>query len=202
MRVVARVAACVTMSIAAIGCSSAKLTHTGFLSDYTKLAKAESGTMRYVSPSLRDYNAFIVDPVQIRAARSHVTAEQRAEVARYMRDTIARVLSEGGLKVATDQGVGVARLRVAITDVQDSKWYLNIHPATSVTGTGRGGASMEAEVIDSITGEQVAAVVRTGASKRFELNPFSTLDDVKNVIDQWAKDASDRLRELRASRKS
>jgi phenylpyruvate tautomerase PptA (4-oxalocrotonate tautomerase family) len=156
--------------------------------------------MRYISPQLRDYNAYMVDPVQIRTKRGDVKPEQRAEVARYLSDALVKVLTTGGYRVATQPGVGVARVRVAITDIQDAKWYLNIHPATKVSGAGRAGASMEAEVVDSVSGEQLAAAIRSGKGREFELNPFSTIEDVKSVIDQWAKDAGERLKELRESR--
>lgn len=156
--------------------------------------------MRYISPALRDYSAYLVDPVQIRAKQDNLKPEQRAEIARYLRDAFGRVLKNGGYKLATDPGVGVARVRVAITDIQEAKWYLNVHPGTKVTGAGRAGASMEAEVIDSVTGVQLAAAIRSGKGKEFELNPFSTIDDVKNVIDKWAEAAAERLKELREAR--
>jgi hypothetical protein len=156
--------------------------------------------MRFVSPELRTYSSYMVDPVQIRAKRENVSPEQRAEVALYMRDALIRVLREGGYKVVTEPGPNVARFRTAITDIQDAKWYLNVHPASKFTGAGRAGASMEAEIIDSVTGVQLAAAIRSGIGKQFELNPFSTLDDVKSVIDVWAQGAAERLKELRQDR--
>lgn len=182
------------------GCATATLAPTGFLSDYSKLQKVEEGWMRYVSPQLREYKAFMIDPVEIRIKRDTLDPSKRAEIARYMRDAIARVLRESGCTLVTEAGVGTGRFRVVITDVQESKWYLNIHPATKVTGVGRGGASMEAEVVDSVTGAQLAAAIRRGQGKQFELNPFSTIDDVKAVIDQWAAAAVERLKELREAK--
>lgn len=46
-------------------------------------------------------------------------------------------------------------------------------------------------------GSYLAAAIRSGKGKQFELTPFSTIDDVKSVIDRWAKDAAERLKELR-----
>jgi len=96
--------------------------------------------------------------------------------------------------------VGVARVRVALTEINDTKWYLNLHPATKVTGAGMGGAAMESEIVDSVTGEQLAAVVQARHASQFRLNAFSTISDVKNVIDQWAEAASERLKEIRAAK--
>jgi hypothetical protein len=54
-------------------------------------------------------------------------------------------------------------------------------------GAGIGGASMEAEVVDSMTGEQIGAVVE---SKKGSNIPFANLgewDAARQVIDDWAK---------------
>ena len=175
---------------------------TGFISDYSKLQKVEHGKLRYVSSELGDYSRFIVDPVEMRVSRDDpgLIAAQKAEVANYMRSAFERVLKEGGYHLTTRPGVGVARVRIAFTDVQKSKWYLNLHPLSKVTGAGTGGASMEGEVIDSITGKQLAAVVKSGRGNQFELDTFSALDDVKDVIDKWADEAAERLKELRRAR--
>ena len=66
-----------------------------------------------------------------------------------------------------------------------------------MTGAGLGGASMEGEVVDSVTGKQLGAVVQSGKGNQFELDTFSELDDVKDVIDSWAEAAGKRLKELR-----
>jgi len=184
---------------ATVGCSRPKPTESGFLSDYSSLKKISNGHLRYVSDDLRDYSSFIVDPVEIRVERDPpvMNPEQRAEVARYLRTKLDEVLEHLGYDVREEAGVGTGRFRVAITDVQKAKWYLNLHPGSKLSGVGRGGASMEAEVVDSVTGEQLAAVVRAGRGSQFELDQFSQLDDVKDVIDRWAVETEERLSELR-----
>jgi hypothetical protein len=47
----------------------------------------------------------------------------------------------------------VARFRLAITEIHDTMWYLNLHPATKAIGAGMGGAAMHGDVIDSVTRE-------------------------------------------------
>ena len=74
---------------------------------------------------------------------------------------------------------------------------ISLSQASKLTGAGTGGASMEGEVVDSVTGKQLAAVVKRGKGSQFTLNVGSTAKDVETVIDQWAKEAEERLRELR-----
>ncbi len=181
------------------GCASTPPPMTGFLGDYSKLVKDKDGSLRYIDPEFRGYSGFIVAPVQIRTQRTPPVLEpsERAEVARYMRDSLRKVLREVGFRLTETPDSKIGLIRVAITDVQKSKWYLNLHFATKMTGAGLGGASMEGEVVDSVTGKQLAAVVQAGKGNRFELDTFSELDDVKDVIDSWAKAAGIQLKELR-----
>lgn len=192
-------AALLISAIQMIGCASTPLPMTGFLNDYSNLAKGKDGALRYIDPALRNYSRFIVEPVQIRTQRTPpvLKPKERAEVARYMRDKLLNVLREDGFQLTETADSGVAMIRVAITDVQLSKWYLNLSPVTKVTGAGTGGASMEGEIVDSVTGKQLAAVVQSGKGNQFELDTFSKLDDVKDVIDRWSRAAGDRLKALR-----
>lgn len=111
-----------------------------------------------------------------------------------------KVVEGQGLGVVDRPGVGVARVRLALTDVAKSTWWQKIHPASRMTGAGTGGAAMEGEVIDSVTGEQVAAIVQAGQGNQFDFSAFSTLADVKNAIDAWAEQAGARLKELRSTK--
>jgi hypothetical protein len=180
------------------GCSSAPaVTQTGFLSSYANLSEAGENRMRYTSPSLKDYSSFIVDPVQVSSEKATLSAEDRAKVAKYFRESLSKSLKERGYTVTDTAGAKTARIRVAITNVHESTWWQKVHPASSLAGAGRGGASMEGEVIDSVTGEQLAGVVQSGVGSQFTVGNFSTVADLENVIDQWVKTAVDRLDELR-----
>ena len=188
-----------TVLAAAIGCSSkATAPPSGFLQDYSRLVKANDGAMRFVSPDLKNYSAFMVDPVGIRVRRDppKLKPEEQAEVARYFNESFAKVLTNQGYRVVDKPDVGVARVRIALTDINESTWWMNIHPASKLSGAGTGGASMEGEVVDSVTGKQLAAVIQSGRGSQFEIDTFNKLDDVKDAIDTWAKAAGQRLNEL------
>lgn len=188
--------ACVTLA----GCSSTpSTTQTGFLSSYEELAPAGTNRMRYASPELSEYSAFIIDPVQVSSQEGKLDAEQRADVANHFRQSLTSELSKRGYTVTEKPGARTARIRVAITNISDSVWWKKLHPASSLAGAGRGGAAMEGEVIDSVTGAQLAGVVQSGVGSQFTLGNYSTVADINNVVDQWVLTACDRLDEMRAS---
>ncbi|MHC5111987.1 MAG: DUF3313 domain-containing protein [Planctomycetota bacterium] len=180
------------------GCAP-KAPITGYLSDYSNLRKDKDDALRFISPDLRNYNSFMIEPVQVRAQKDPpvLKPEERAEIAQYLKDALAKALKEAGFALAENPDVGVAIVRMAITDVDKSKWYLNIHPASKLSGAGAGGAAMEGEVIDSVTGVQLAGVVQATRGNQFDLTNFSGLDGIKDVVDRWAQRAGERLQELR-----
>ena len=188
------VAMCLALiSLAGVGCSSSNPPpETGFLSDYSKLKKSDGGAMRYQSPKIKEYNAFIIEPVQMSGAKK-LQPNERAEVANYFSKALAEELTKRGYPVRDERGPGVALIRIAVTDIQDSKWYMSLHPASKVTGAGTGGASMEGEIVDSQSGEQLVAIVQAGKGNQFELDTFSKLDDVKDAINKWVQMAGNRL---------
>lgn len=181
------------------GCATTPgLTHSGFLSDYSRLSAVDRGGMRFQSPNADEYRSFILDPVQVTVSGDVLNPEERAEAARYFFDQFERAFVDTGFAVTGEPGVGVARVRLALTDVAESTWWKKIHPVSRAAGAGTGGAAMEAEVVDSVTGEQIAAVIQAGKGNQFNLTNFSTLADVKSAIDGWARIAADRLKGLKA----
>ena len=86
-------------------------------------------------------------------------------------------------------------MRIALTDVQKSTWWANLHPGTKLTGAGTGQAAMEGELLDSVTGEQIAALVESQRGSQFELDTFSEYDDARDVMDDWASRFRQRLDE-------
>ena len=182
------------------GCGPKAAVKTGFLSDYSRLEAASSTSLRYLdTAALRGYSSFIVDPVEGRLygkARGRISEEDLTDITSYMHAAIVEQLSTN-YTVAYRPGPGVARLRVAITDLKKSNPVMNTIPQTKLTGVGLGGASMEAELIDSRTGRQIGAVVESQIGKRLSLAGMSTWGDAKAVMDGWAKRMKKRLDESR-----
>ena len=190
-------AVAVLVSLLAFGCGSKPPPNTGFMSDYSKLKKADGERMRYTSPKLKQYSSFLIEPPRMLAKDGQLSAEQRQEVAKYFDTSLRKGLTAAGYTVTDQPGPGVARVRVALTAINESAWWMNIHPGTKITGAGKGGAAMEGEVVDSVSGEQLGAVIQAGKGGQFTLNPFSTIEDVKATIDEWTKTAVKRLDDMR-----
>jgi hypothetical protein len=194
------VAAIVLGPLVILGCAKKPpMNQAGFLQNYSNLESVNSSTMRYISPALKSYTAFIVDPIEFTVPPKKLSEKDRAEVARYFRAKLIEVLKSQQFEIVDDVGENVARIQIAMTDVANSTWWMKIHPASRVSGAGTGGAACEGEVIDSITGEQLAAWVRTSTGNQFNFLAFSTVSDVKGAIDKWAADAAKRLDEMRKS---
>ncbi len=190
----------VSLSALLGGCSSSpSTTHSGFLSDYSKLSAVNDRKMNYISPELKSYRSFMVDPVQFRTQRGKLSADDRAEIARYMKDSIERVLQNAGYKLVSAPAADTARFRLAITNVHESTWWMKVHPGSNLAGAGRGGAAMEGEIVDATTGDQLAAVVQAGTGSQFTAFNYSTVSDIKSTIDEWAKVAAARFDELQKS---
>jgi len=193
------IAAIVTLVACLGGCASKpEMTQAGFLSDYSRLSAQSKSRMVYQSAATWQYDQWIVDPVQVRGGPGKLSAKERAEVARYLTDTLERSFEELGFKLTDTPGVGVARFRLAITDVAQSTWWQKLHPATRAIGAGTGGAAMEAEAIDSVSGEQIGAIIQAETGNQFDVLAFSTVDDVKNAIDKWAELFKKNVREFRS----
>lgn len=188
------------LASALIGCSSKPgMTQSGYLSDYSMLEPVTEARMVYVAPNANAYRAFIVEPVAVLVEGDVLSPEDRREAIQYFHDAMVRAIEKAGDSVVESPGSGVARIRVALTDVAGSTWWQKVHPASRLAGAGTGGAAMEAEVLDSVTGEMVGAVVQTASGNQFDFTAFSTLADIKSAIDKWSTILTHRLVELRES---
>ena len=177
------------------GCQAHKAAYSGFLGDYSKLQPNPEveDALYYQAPgkSLGDYDKFMIDPVLVHfAPNAKGTALDPAKLKQltdYAYDEVRKGLSER-YSVVDAPGPGVLRIRAALTDIKKTKPAMNIHPATKLSGIGLGGASMEAEGLDSQTGERVLAVVDTRAGNRLSIGAgLDPLGHAKQVIRHWVE---------------
>ena len=188
----------VGMMLMQCGCGSEGAARTGFLSDYSRLQAESSTSLRYINTrALAKYSNFIVDPVRAHfhsgsKSKGKLTLQQISDLTSYMNANIIEAVIDSGNKVVYQPAPGVARIRVALTDIQKTN-AANILPQASLLGVGLGGVSMEGEVIDSVTGEQIGAVVESQKGSRI---PFSNLGEwttAKKIMDDWGKRFRERL---------
>ncbi len=188
----------IALMVVQCGCSAKLGRQTGFLSDYSKLDRQSEVSYRYIGSNLGVYSQFIVDPVKAHfhtgSKASKLSAEDITDMQNYMHAAIVGAISDR-YSIVYRPGPGVARLRLAITDLKKSKVLQNIYPTSKLLGSGLGGASLEAELVDSRDGTQIGAVVESQLGNRLSLEGLSTWGDAKSVMDGWAKRFRERLDE-------
>ena len=189
------VAVCVLMAVLS-GCSSKELVETGFLSDYSKLQVQSKTEMLYANDeALSKYHKFMIEPIQTRLyADTDITEDELSELRQYMYKEVYNAI-EANDKVVHEPGSDVMRLRLALTNLKKSNVALNVLPQTKLMGLGLGACSLEAEGVDSITGEQVMAVVKSQSGNQFSFDGYSKWSDVKSIIHKWADHMQKQLAE-------
>jgi len=180
------------------GCQEEQQVTTGFLSDYSRL-QPSGQALRYLPPgALEKYSMFIIDPVVVhfhaRVKGTQASSQDLAHLKQYMYAAVRDAISDRYAIVAKP-GPAVARVRIAITNIKASKVLQNIIPMAKAAGTGLGSASMEAELVDSQTGRQIAAVVETQTGSRLSFDGLSKWGDAEAVMKGWAKRFRKRLDE-------
>jgi hypothetical protein len=181
----------VCLVIVLCGCESsapsAKMPVTGFLSDYSHLEPISDTSYRYVNPKydLGNYEKFIIDPVEVLfdyGTQAEVKNWDEVEQLRtYMRRAIEDAIWSNW-QVVSEPGPQVARVRTAITNVKRASAFR------------MGGASMEMELLDTQTGEQIGALVESQKKGR-PLGEYYKWENAKAIIDGWARRFYNRLKE-------
>lgn len=193
-----------------------KVEFSGFLGDYDQLQTAGKGVdflWGYTKRLgiLRDYDRAIVDPVLVSfdtdTRGAAVDPEKLAELTTFFRQRLIEELSaERTIEVVDEPGPGVMRLRVAITDIEVAKKGANIgtKAAGMALGVGLfvpsvdvGGATMECEVLDSVSGERLVAVVdRESGRRMMNVASMKSMGDAKNAMKAWAKEFRKNVRRV------
>ena len=172
----------------------------GFLSDYSNLEEVNENHLVYVSGNAGNYSKFIIEPVAMLYRQPEekriFSDEELEDLQVHFKTAVIEALTEDdGYQVVEVAGPGTARLRIGITAVDDTIGALNVTIYTKITGAGLGGAAMEGEVVDSMTGEQIAAVSRWGSGSRILRAGFTHTGDAKILMNRWAKNLRERIDE-------
>jgi hypothetical protein len=196
------------------GCMSTKpdqSNYSGWMKDYSNLTEFKTATggtsMRWISPSLKkgQYNAVMIDPITYYPAPpadSQVPQKTIQALPTYLMQQLRNNLGSN-IQIVQQAGPGVLRLRAAITGVDTPTEGLQAYEVIPValvfagvtTATGHRDHNtlvyMEAQLIDSQSGNLLAKAVRKGIGENIANDKAEmTLDDAKPVLDNWAKDAA------------
>ena len=165
-----------------------------FLKDYSKLESISPKSWRYVNPdyNMGDYERFIVDRVTLLLddkTRKNVGSWDDLEGLRfYMRDAMIKALNGPYTVWQGAAGPGTARIRMALTDVKEGSALSPIS----------GGASIEVEVLDSATGDQIWVLVEERQAKRVVGGEISRWNDAHVVMTYWGEQLYRRMKEAHA----
>jgi hypothetical protein len=181
--------------------------NSGFLGDYSKLTQEKDSTgetvLRYVNPALKpgDYTSVIIDFVQLYPepkATEQVSEQTLNDIRNYVDGVLQDKIADK-MFVTTEPGPGVLLLRPAITAVASQKAGLKPYELlpigfliSSAAGRDKVAAiTMEFDVLDSVSGERVAASVRKGAGAKLEGDKAQlTLEHLRPTLDKWIETGS------------
>jgi uncharacterized protein DUF3313 len=182
--------------------------YSGFLSNYDDLTEVtgKNGNeyLRWTSPDLKSgkYTKIYPKPVVFFPKidpQKLASRDVLVQVRDYFSDELKKDLEAQGI-LATGPGQGVAEVQLAITGVyigDEGVTAWELLPIGAVVGLGEAAVGardqivqlvVEGKATDSTTGKLLASAVYKGVGKDLDNDKTQlTLDDVKPVLDGWAK---------------
>ena len=172
---------------------------SGWMKDYDSLTYNEERNAFIFSNEAKrgSYSKIILEKVVIYSKDGVGTSEIAEKSTSYLSKGLADLLAKKGL-AASEPGPGVLRISLAITGVEKSKEDLKVYNFVPVAAIFRGAQAatgnvatyidtmFEAQMVDSVSGEQIMAIVAKGIEET-EKRSGDTLsfDDVKPTLDKW-----------------
>jgi hypothetical protein len=195
--------AIVVLSIALTGCATKqKQNYSGFLQDYPPFEKGLEGVdQRYMKEGVdfSKYQKIMMDEVVFffnqDANYKGIHPEEIKELSEEFHKAFVEVLGD---RLTDTPGPNVARMRLAVTDLEASKPVSGtistvvpvglavnlVKRGTTGEYIGIGSASMETEFLDSISNERIAVVVDDAPGGKFDLGKYSA---AKSAFKFWAE---------------
>lgn len=176
----------------ASGCRSQGLPETTSLADRAALRPSAERARTLVAAPPADldraaYTRVIVEPVGVLARG--VDAEAAGQVAAALRDALAENFGRSR-QLVDGPGPGTLRVRVAVTDittVSPAEIALNVVGTVLLGPVANGGAAVEGEVTDAMTGRRIAALV-VADERRFSAlsGYYSRTGHARSVVEAFA----------------
>lgn len=197
--------AVVTMAgsvLAISSCSTGGRSPSGFLSNFQQLDAGygtENAVSAYAKPGvdLKKYDSVIIDPVTTVVAAPGIGPEVKSQLAAYLSDSLQTQVA-GGLKVTGAPGPRTLRVRTALTDVvggvKTGAPVTTVHASPRATLSGNLGSdavatfvsnvSFEGEILDSVTGERLSALVDHRIGSKREATASTSWAAVRSATSQ------------------
>jgi hypothetical protein len=195
------------MVVAARADDGPRVEPSGFLGDYSDLEPSPDRkdilVYRLRPRVLADYDRFIVDQpliyFPVDGGPRGVDPADLKMLSDDLRDKLVAAIEEGGrYTVVAEPGPGVAHARIAITDAVpvDPGKNIGAKAAGVALGVGLliprvdlGRAAIEAEILDSLSGERLVAVVAAKESRRYGglIKGSKEWGDARAAFKKWAK---------------
>lgn len=187
---------------------------SGWMKDYDSLTyNEERNAFLFFNEAKRGvYTKVILEEVAVYSTKHDADPEIAEKSSRYLTEGLAKLLESKGL-AASEPGPDVLRLKIAITGAEKSKEDLKAYNFIPVAAVFRGAQAatgnvatyidvmFEGEMVDSASGERVAAIVAKGIEETEKRSGDTlTFDDVKPTLDKWIAQYSTTLDEYLAKR--
>jgi hypothetical protein len=208
--------------LTAMSCASTTQTRSvepsGFLKNVSQLEEGgdDKALLVYFNPSAdwARYDKIILEPVTVWRNENFDPDEISKEDLQRLVDALYIAVKDQLAKdyqIVDRSGPGVLRMRVAITKAEDSVVVMdtitNILPigiginlvTKGITGTSAfvGETAIEAEILDSLTNERLAALIDERAGTKSYQDKFKDWGDLNKAFIYWAERARKKLLGLR-----
>lgn len=191
-------------ALALTSCSTAGRSPSGFLANFKQLDAGygtENAVSAYVKPGVdfSKYDSVIIHPVTTVVAAPGISAAVQDQLAAYLEESL-RAQVPAGLKVTGTPGPRTLMVRTALTDVIEGgdtgTPVSKVHVGPRATLSGKLGSdavaafvsnvSFEGEILDSVTGERLSAMVDHRIGVKREATASTTWAAVRSAANQGA----------------
>jgi hypothetical protein len=185
---------------------------SGWMDDYDSLVynKEKNGFLFFNEDKRGKYDKVMLQSVTVYSVDAKADTTIATQATDYLTTGVRKILEEEGI-LAVEPGPTVLRYHMAITGVEKSTEELKAHNLIPVSALFRGAkaatgnlntyidAMFEAELVDSVSGERVAATVRKGISQTEKKSGDDlAFEDVKPTLDMWLESYRQTLKDLLA----
>jgi len=212
------------MALVIAGCATTEqapnVQMSGFLGDYTQFHRGKDGQAEYVYRDINvdfsKYQKVMLEPVQLWTAESSasilnsLSKEDQQLLVEYLYVSLSDAFKRD-YTIVNEPGPDVMKVRCAITEARATSpvkeilstvtpYGLGISYAKHfVLGThsGVGVVSVEGELLDSVTGKRLAAVVDRRAGTKSLADKYTRWGDVQDAFSFWARRMQTNLALLR-----